>query len=283
MVFPLIQEAGAQTPSVTNPSQVAETAPVAQPLPTQTGGPNDDGGSFLSRIELSALRELVDVGGPVTVILLLMSIVTLTVILAKLWQFHRAGVGRMRGLADSIDLWTVGDAPSALARLEAGSAPAARVAAHAMSGLNTGLPETQVREDVERMALNELSHLRAYLRVIEATVQTAPLLGLFGTVLGMIASFQALEGAGAQADPAVLAGGIWVALLTTAIGLAIAIPSALVLTWFQGRIDHEQDTIEDATTSIFTRRLMLNSEDETQTGPSVSSRRRAQRATPEAI
>jgi len=283
MPFALIQEALAQTPSVTNPSEVAETAPVAQPLPAQTAGPDDDSGTFLSRIELSALRELVDVGGPVTVILLLMSIVTLTVILAKLWQFNRAGVGRTRRLAESIDLWTGGDGTSALARLEAGSAPAARVAAHAMSGLNTGLPETQVREDVERMALSELTHLRAYLRVIEATVQTAPLLGLFGTVLGMIASFQALEGAGAQADPAVLAGGIWVALLTTAIGLAIAIPSALVLTWFHGRIEREQDTIEDATTSIFTRRLMLTPEDLTETRQSVPSPSRAQRETSEAI
>jgi len=283
MVFSLMQEAWAQTTRATDPSEAAETAPVAQPLRVQTGGPGHDGGTFLSRIELSALRELVDIGGPVTVILLLMSIVTLTVILAKLWQFHRAGVGRTRGLAESIDLWTGGDGTSALARLEAGIAPAARVAAHAMNGLNTGLPETQVREDVERMALSELSHLRAYLRVIEATVQTAPLLGLFGTVLGMIASFQALEGAGAQADPAVLAGGIWVALLTTAIGLAIAIPSALALTWFQGRIDREQDTIEEITTSIFTRRLMLSPENLTEPGPSVPSRRRAQRETPEAI
>ncbi len=283
MVFSLTQEAWAQTTRVTDPSQSAETAPVAQPIVAQTEELDDDGGTLLSDIDFNAFRELVDVGGPVTVILLLMSIVTLTVILAKLWQFHRAGVGRRRGLADSIDLWIAGDGPSALARLEAGSTPAARVAAHAMSGLNTGLPEPQVREDVERMALSELSHLRAYLRVIEATVQTAPLLGLFGTVLGMIASFQALEGAGAQADPAVLAGGIWVALLTTAIGLAIAIPSALVLTWFQGRIDREQDTIEDATTSIFTRRLTPNSEDMTQTGPSVQPRPRAQHETSEAI
>jgi len=283
MVFSLMQEAWAQTTRLADPSEAAETAPVAQPLRVQTGGPGHDGGTFLSRIELSALRELLDIGGPVTVILLLMSIVTLTVILAKLWQFHRAGVGRRRGLAEAIHLWTAGDGPSALARLEAGSAPAARVAAHTMNGLIKGLPEAQVREDVERMALTELSRLRAYLRVIEATVQTAPLLGLFGTVLGMIASFQALEGAGAQADPAVLAGGIWVALLTTAIGLAIAIPSALVLTWFQGRIDREQDTIEEITTSILTRRLMLTSEDLTDTGQSVQPRPRAQNETSEAI
>jgi len=283
MVFSLIQEAWAQTTRVTNPSEAAETAPVAQPLPAQTGEPGSDGGAFLSRIELSALRELIDVGGPVTVILLVMSIVTLTVILAKFWQFHRAGVGRRRGLADSIDLWAGGDGTEAVARLEASSGPAARVVAHAMNGLVKGLPQAQVREDVERMALNELSRLRSYLRVIEATVQTAPLLGLFGTVLGMIASFQALEGAGAQADPAILAGGIWVALLTTAIGLAIAIPSALVLTWFQGRIDREQDTIEDATTSIFTRRLMLTSEDLTETGQSVQPRPRAQHDRSEAI
>jgi biopolymer transport protein ExbB len=53
------------------------------------------------------------------------------------------------------------------------------------------------------------------------------LLGLFGTVLGMVEAFRQLELAGSQVDPAVLSGGIWQALLTTAVGLAVAIPAVL--------------------------------------------------------
>ncbi|MFP4536792.1 MAG: MotA/TolQ/ExbB proton channel family protein [Dichotomicrobium sp.] len=240
------------------------TAPVAQPL---TDTPSDTPGflsqyPILERLDFSGLNELVAAGGPVTAILLALSVVTLTVILAKLWQFQRADVGRSRKLRRALDLWSSGHDERAINQLHGARGAAARVAEHAMTGLMSRIPEARVREDAERLAMGELSSLRSYLRVIEMTVQTAPLLGLFGTVLGMIASFQALEGAGAQADPAVLAGGIWVALLTTAVGLAIAIPAAFALTWFQGRIEREQDIIEDTATSIFTRRLALQSEAE---------------------
>jgi len=238
------------------PNPQTEVAEIAPPQST-----------ILDRLDFSAFSDLIEAGGPVTVILLVMSLVTLTVILAKLWQFARAGVGRRSRVERALSLWIAGENGRALAQLQGATGPAARVAAHAIAGLTSGTPESRVREDVERLALSELGSLRAYLRVIEATVQTAPLLGLFGTVLGMIASFQALEGAGAQADPAVLAGGIWVALLTTAVGLGIAIPAALVLTWFQGRIDREQDLIEDAATSIFTRRLA--GQEETADAPTV--------------
>ena len=113
-----------------------------------------------------------------------------------------------------------------------------------MRGVTAGAEERIVREDVERIALAELGKLRSYMRVIEATVQIAPLLGLFGTVIGMISAFQALQTAGSETDPAVLAGGIWVALLTTAVGLAIAIPAAFVNYWLDGRIEREKEHIE---------------------------------------
>ena len=80
----------------------------------------------------------------------------------------------------------------------------------------------------------------------------APLIGLLGTVLGMIAAFQALQDSGNQADPAVLAGGIWEALLTTAAGMAVAIPASMALTWFESVADRVQADMEDAATRVFT-------------------------------
>jgi biopolymer transport protein ExbB len=65
--------------------------------------------------------------------------------------------------------------------------------------------------------------------VLELISTIAPLLGLLGTVLGMIAAFQALQESGSRADPAILAGGIWEALLTTAAGMAVAIPASITL------------------------------------------------------
>jgi biopolymer transport protein ExbB len=245
-----------------SPAAGVETAPVAQPLaPAPGDAAIDDGAGLAAWLDLSALENLIATGGPVTIILLAMSVVTLTVILAKLWQFARLGVGRSAALDQAVGLWRDGREEEAVLRLNGRGGPAARFASHAIGALVAGTAEARVREDTERVALGELAGLRSGLRVVEATVQTAPLLGLFGTVLGMIASFRALQGAGAQADPAVLAGGIWVALLTTAVGLAIAIPSALALTWFQGRIERERERIEDAATRVFTQRAAVAGSD----------------------
>ncbi|MCE8471205.1 MotA/TolQ/ExbB proton channel family protein, partial [Rhodovulum sulfidophilum] len=79
----------------------------------------------------------------------------------------------------------------------------------------------------------------------------APLLGLLGTVLGMIDAFQALQSAGAAADPADLAGGIWEALLTTAAGMAVAIPAAVALSWFESVADSARADMEDLATRLF--------------------------------
>jgi biopolymer transport protein ExbB len=96
------------------------------------------------------------------------------------------------------------------------------------------------------MAEGALARLEGGFRLLDAISQTAPLLGLFGTVLGMIEAFQAMQGAGTAVDPSVLAGGIWVALLTTAVGLAVAIPTGLMLTWFEARVAAERQWLAGA-------------------------------------
>ncbi|MEJ2124697.1 MAG: MotA/TolQ/ExbB proton channel family protein [Alphaproteobacteria bacterium] len=179
------------------------------------------------------------------------------VILVKFWQFQWTGINR-RGRVDyAIRSWTMGYHSQSLEYLTAiDRNPLAKVIAHAMRGLLYRPGDIQlVREDVERVALEQVASARSFLRVIEAVVQIAPLLGLFGTVLGMIQAFTALQSAGAEADPAVLAGGISVALLTTAVGLAVAIPSAFALHWFESSVDRFSDTVENMLTGIFTNRL----------------------------
>ena len=93
-------------------------------------------------------------------------------------------------------------------------------------------------------AETRFAKLERGLRFLDNVAQLAPLLGLFGTVLGMIEAFQSLQDAGAQVDPSILAGGIWVALLTTAVGLVVAMPAALILAWFEGRMHNERVTAD---------------------------------------
>lgn len=212
---------------------------------------------FLSTFDFSFARQLVERGGPVVVIILIMSIVGLAVALMKFVQFGALGVGRNRGIEAGLNKWLQGYPDQAVAVLSKLRGPTARVLVHTMHGVRHGMSENTVREDAQRVGQAALASLRSHLRVIEAVAQITPLLGLFGTVLGMMSAFQALQTAGADADPAALAGGIWVALITTAVGLAAAIPAGLALYWFEGRVEREAQNMEDALTSLFTGRLGL--------------------------
>ncbi|MEO0619193.1 MAG: MotA/TolQ/ExbB proton channel family protein [Pseudomonadota bacterium] len=203
----------------------------------------------------SAAASLLERGGPVVAILLVLSIAALTVILYKFAQFWFRGVGRGRASERALRTWFSGRREQAATQLRRSRSPNAVVLAHAMAGIGSGLAEAIVREDAERVAQHELARLRGQFRVLESISQLAPLLGLFGTVLGMMSAFQALQASGADADPAVLAGGIWVALITTAVGLAVAIPTSFALYWFEGKVDRETTMIESSLTSLFTGRL----------------------------
>ena len=109
------------------------------------------------------------------------------------------------------------------------------------------------REDNDRLvteAERRFAKLERGLRSSENVAQLAPLLGLFGTVLGMIQAFQALQEAGSQVDPSILAGGIWVALMTTAAGLAVAMPASLIHSWLEARMDEERGIADHAIQTV---------------------------------
>lgn len=193
---------------------------------------------------LESLRQVADLGGPVVLILLAVSVITLATILYKLWQFSAAGVGRHKALKDAVAAWDAGDLASALAALKQSKSYLAPVIEMAFSAR----PEDAKRLEAE--AESRFARLEGGFRLLDSVAQLAPLLGLFGTVLGMIEAFQSLQEAGAQVDPSLLAGGIWVALLTTAVGLAVAMPTSMVLSWFEGRMDGERVTAERAISTV---------------------------------
>ena len=89
-----------------------------------------------------------------------------------------------------------------------------------------------------------------FLPSLEIIAQVSPLIGLLGTVVGMIDSFNQLELGGSVVDPSVLAGGIWTALLTTAMGLIVAIPALIFYYFFDKKISIDQNRIESAASRI---------------------------------
>jgi len=115
--------------------------------------------------------------------------------------------------------------------------------------LKFGQPKEDVEKTIENAALFEMSRLERGLAVLATTANVAPLLGFFGTVSGMIKSFEKLAEVGLQ-NPAAVAAGISEALITTAAGLMIAIPTQLVYNYFLTRINKFVRDIETSTNML---------------------------------
>lgn len=205
---------------------------------------------------LGSLPDLLQLGGPVMYILLAMSIVALTIILLKLYQFWTLGTGARKFVAGVLEHHRVGNIQHALSILSKQRNPVARVLEVAIAAdTRQDVGYDVVREEVERVAEDQLENLRSYLRGLEVIATLSPLLGLFGTVLGMIEAFRRLEQAGNQVSASILSGGIWEALLTTAAGLAVAIPTVAVLNWLERSVDRIRHDMENGVTQIFTSEL----------------------------
>ena len=114
------------------------------------------------------------------------------------------------------------------------------------------MPSDDARDETARVARGALMDAGSGLRALDLIATIAPLVGLLGTVLGMIDAFQALQDSGARADPSALAGGIWEALLTTAAGMAVAIPASMALSWFDSINDRLAHDFDDLATRILT-------------------------------
>ena len=199
---------------------------------------------------------LYDTGGPVPIIILVLSAIAMAMALFKFWQFAVRGVGRHKVALEAVNTWFSGDRQKAYDSVAAHRSPLSQIAAHAMRGVTHGSGNLDaVKEDVTRVALGELHELRSYLRGIEVIAQSAPLLGLLGTVIGMIEAFNKLEASGAVVNPSQLAGGIWTALLSTALGLAVALVFSMVGAWFESRVENERSMIEMTLTGFFAQRI----------------------------
>ncbi|TYL46673.1 MotA/TolQ/ExbB proton channel family protein [Marinomonas sp. IMCC 4694] len=204
--------------------------------------------------------DFLEVGGPVVWILMVFSVVALTIVLLKLWQFSSLRAESLTTADLALVQWRHDNGEDALEKLDE-KRPIDALVGYTMRAILTAESNAEViREEVERRAMNQLSQLRAYLRPLEIIATLSPLLGLLGTVLGMITAFQQMEGAGNQVDPSVLSGGIWQALLTTAVGLAVAIPVVTLQSGLERKVERIAHNMNDAVTQVFTAKARLPAE-----------------------
>lgn len=185
-------------------------------------------------------------GAPVIAVLIALSVAALTIVLLKLWHWRAMPVDIPAPVDEALGLAQAGQYASARAKLERVQNPLARTLASAVEGLAAGREAAAIREAFERQGAALLMEVRHGLRTLEMIGHLAPLLGLFGTVLGMIEAFQAMEAAAGPVDPAMLSGGIWSALSTTAIGLAVAVPCVIAFNLLDQRTLRFAHTLDAA-------------------------------------
>ncbi len=196
------------------------------------------------------LLALFDRGGPILMLLAVLSVLTLAVILWKALSLSVSGAFSRGPVARAAAAYAQGNHDQA--KMAAQGKSVGLTVLRATIELRERLAQDTAREEVERIAREALDQQRGGMRLLELIGTLAPLLGLLGTVLGMIAAFQGLEEAGSRADPALLAGGIWEALLTTAAGMGVAIPALAAHSWFESVLERLTASIESAATRVFT-------------------------------
>lgn len=185
--------------------------------------------------------EYFEAGGPLMWPLLLCSIVALAVILERMWFWHVINLKRDESRAEEIftEIEKNGSARPV---------PAKGVLTQLLDvGLNAGLGERG--KAMEVITLETLARMRRGMSILDTIITAAPMLGIMGTVLGIISSFDMLGAAGVSEPKAVIAG-IAQALLTTATGLGIAVVAIFPYNYFTARIDTAQDIMEAYATRL---------------------------------
>lgn len=202
---------------------------------------------------MSDSLSLLQLGGWVMYVLVLCAWIALAVFLLRLWK-TRVAVVSPEGVSERV-LRSIraGEAQSLHSVLTPDSA-VARLTLLAIG--EPTLDEASLRQDLEEAGRREITSLERYNSILSTIASVAPLLGLLGTILGLIAMFKSVGGdemSAAKISADVMAGGIWKALLTTAAGLCVAIPALLGAKLLNARVDRRAELLEDYSSELVRR------------------------------
>ena len=174
-------------------------------------------------------------GGPLMWLILLCSVVSVAVFAERLLYFHRATIDLSEFLQGLLNLIRKRNLTEARVECQATSVPVTRVIHAAL--IRHHLPRTELREIVQEAGQLEVPKLERFLGVLATLAYLAPLLGLLGTVAGMIEAFGVIASNGGYATVTELSGGIYKSLLTTAAGLVVATPTFVAYSYLSSRVN----------------------------------------------
>lgn len=189
--------------------------------------------------------EIFKSGGPVMYPLLACSVIALSVIIERSIFWLRVDIQRNRPLVEEVlELCRDGDWNAVKQKATDSENSIIRIL---ISGILHR--DFSMTKAMEAAAADEIKRMRRYMGVLDTMITVAPLLGIFGTVIGIIISFDMLGAAGIE-DPRAVTSGIAQALITTASGLGIAILSVFPYNYFNSKVENAAQLIEKYATSL---------------------------------
>lgn len=190
-------------------------------------------------------------GGPIMWPIVLCSVLALTLILEKFWYLHKIKINAQELLSDILDKIKQHQIKEALQSCDNVKSPVSHILKAGI--LKYDRPRSQIKEAIEDASLYEIPKLEKNLPVLATIAHISPLLGLLGTVTGMVRCFQVIQaksGGFNPVSPVDLSGGIWEALLTTLAGLLVAIPTYVAYNYLVSRINNFILEMEKAATEL---------------------------------
>lgn len=195
-----------------------------------------------------SLLQYIAQGGPIGMIIILISLVAIGMIGAQLFRIRRDRLAPPELLSDLRALLNDGNIDGAINRCndEPGSCYLARVVGTGLTRASrSAFGMLELRSSVDEIGQLEVDRLYRLTDGIGLIASVAPMLGLLGTVVGMVGAFDAITLSDGPARPDELAGSISQALITTVLGLIVAIPSTAMYTFLRNRIDHLSTEIDE--------------------------------------
>lgn len=195
--------------------------------------------------------EWMQKGGPIMYLIALTSVIGFAVVIERLYHLYRARIDTkkfMEGISGALRRNRVIEA------IEMCDQTPGPIASILKAGiLKHDRPKQEIKESIEEAGLHEIPRLEKNLGVLGTVANIAPLLGLLGTVTGMVKAFQVVQqkaGALNPVSPGDLAGGIWEALLTTVFGLIVAIPAIVAYNYLVTKVDSFVLEMESSATEL---------------------------------
>jgi len=195
--------------------------------------------------------DMIQKGGPVMYLLVILSIIAFGIIIERIYNFNKARIDAQKFMDEIIKDLKRNKIIEAIEMCNQTSGPIAHIIKAGILKHDRSKPE--IKEAIDEAAQLEIPRMEKHLPIIATIAHIAPLLGLLGTVSGMIKAFQIIQAKAVTmtpVNPGDLSGGIWEALLATLAGLAVAIPTYVAYNYLVNQVDNLVYEMERSATDL---------------------------------